>query len=336
MEGSRRRDPSRVAPIAAVPKLVVSIVNMNNREHVLACLRSVAAADAEVVVLDNASDDGSVGAIRGRYPDVRVIAQPFRAGFSANHNVVLRATSSEYVLVLNEDTEVAAGAIERLVAYLDVNPRVAAAGPLIRDDFGCRQGSAWRLTTIPVQLLWALTLGRRGAVVSRGTTPRRVEAVSASATLYRRSAFETAGMFDEAYFLYGEEADLGKRLERLGFETHYVPTAEILHHGQASTGHMPERQINEFWRSFDIYLARYHSRRSARVIRWLTGSAYALAVGAAAVGSRLPERVRPAGAQTWTPRVYRLHVRNAFRGNRSPGLRELAEDWNHAHRVSST
>ena len=322
-------------PGDAVSKVVISIVNTNAREHLLACLESLGNTDAEIVVLDNASDDGSVDAVRKRFPQARVIAQPFRAGFGANHNAVLRSTSSEYALVLNEDTQVRSGTVEHLVGYLDANPKVAVAGPLIRDFAGHEQGSAWQLMTIPVQLTWALTLGRKGAVASHGEKPKRVDAVAAGATLYRRRALEEAGLFDEAYFMFGEEADLARRLKRIGLETHYVPTAEILHHGQQTTAHVPERQINEFWRSLDIYLARYHSPFSARVLRWLTGLGYALAVIAAGVGTRLPSRLRPVAAGSWNPRVYRLHVRNAFLGNRDPGLRELAEDWNRSHGTRS-
>jgi N-acetylglucosaminyl-diphospho-decaprenol L-rhamnosyltransferase len=314
--------------------LTVSIVNTNGREFLLACLESLSGTDGEIVVLDNASEDGSAEAVRERYPHVHVIAQPFRAGFGANHNTVIRATRGRYVLVLNEDTEVPEGTIERLVEYLDANPKVAVAGPLIRGFDGRQQGSAWRLMTIPVQLLWALSLGQFGAVVSRGSTPKRVGAVAAGATLYRRQALEEAGLFDEGYFMFNEEADLARRLERLGYEMHYVPGAELLHHGQESTARVPERQINEVWRSLDLYLGRYHSPLEARVLRGLTGLGYALAVVAAGVGDRLPPRLRPAAASSWNPGVYRLHARNAFRGIRSPGMRELAEDWNRAHRPS--
>jgi len=318
--------------------LVVSIVNMNGRVHTLACLASLAedAADAEIVVLDNASDDGSVDAIRKSFPTVRMIEQAFRSGFGANHNAILRATKSRYVLMLNPDTRVPAGTIERLVRYMESRPNVAVVGPLIRGFDGRQQGSAWRLMSIPVQLVWALTLGQRGAVVSRGTKPRRVDAVTAAAALYRREALEMTGAFDESYFMFSEEADLARRLRALGFETHYVPAAEIFHEGQQSTAHVPEHQINEVWRSLDIYLARYHSPASARVLRWLTGLGYALAFLVAEVALRLPVRLRPGGADSWTPHVYRLHVRNAFRGNRDPGLRELADGWNRAHHRSPT
>ena len=96
-----------------MPDLSVSIVNTNSRELLLACLDSLAGTDAEIVVLDNASEDGSAEAVRDRFPEVRVIAQPYRAGFGANHNTVIRATTGRYVYVLNEDTTAGDWGFER-------------------------------------------------------------------------------------------------------------------------------------------------------------------------------------------------------------------------------
>jgi GT2 family glycosyltransferase len=229
---------------------------------------------------------------------------------------------------------VPAGTVERLAAYLDVHPNVAVAGPLIRGFDGRQQGSAWRLMTVPVQLLWALTLGRRGAVVSRAAEPRSVGAVAAGAAMYRRQALEEVGLFDEAYFMFGEEGDLAQRWRQRHLERHYVPDVELFHAGQQSTAHLPERQINEVWRSLDLYLSRYHSPAAARVLRWLTGLGYGLALIVARIVLRLPARLRPAEAETWNPGIYRLHVRNAFRGTRSPGMSDLAEEWNRLHGVA--
>ena len=99
-----------------MPDLNVSIVNTGSRELLLACLASLAGTAAEIVVLDNASEDGSVAAVRERFPDVRVIAQRQRAGFGANHNTVIRATAGRYVYVLNEDTTAEDWGFEALTA----------------------------------------------------------------------------------------------------------------------------------------------------------------------------------------------------------------------------
>lgn len=311
--------------------VTVSIVHASRPELTLACLESLQRdshrrSTVEVVVLDNAAADGLAASVRHHFPGVRIIEQTHRAGFGANQNSIVRATSSRYVFVLNPDTTVPAGTIDVLVAYLDEQPQVAVAGPLLRGFDGRHQGSAWRLMSVPVQLTWALTLGQFGAVVSRGSRARRVGAVSASAMLVRREALAAAGGFDEQYFMFSEEADLARRLERLGFERHYVPHVEVLHHGQASTSSFPERQVNEIWRSLDLYLWRYHPPRAARILRWLTGLGYALAVLPAAARDAIRREERGSS------RGYRLQVRNAFRGVRDPGLRELAEEWNRSHR----
>jgi GT2 family glycosyltransferase len=318
--------------------VTVSIVHASKPELTLECLESLhqdrdRRCSVEIVVLDNDADDDLPRSVARRFNSVRVIEQAWRTGFGANHNTVIRATESLYVFVLNPDTSVPVGTIDRLVEYLETHPTVAVVGPLIRGFDGVQQGSAWRLMTIPVQLLWALSLGRFGAVVSRGTAPRRVGAVSGSAMLVRRRAFEDAGFFDDAYFMFGEEADLGQRLRRLGLETHYLPSAEVLHHGQQSTTHVPERQINEVWRSMDVYLARYHSPFQACILRWLTGLGYGLAFVAAEVGKRLPRPLRPLAASTWNPNAYAFQVRNAFRAIRDPGMRELSEEWNRTRRA---
>jgi hypothetical protein len=315
--------------------VTVSIVHASRPELTLDCLASLHAdsgrrCSVEILVLDNASGDGLELAIADQFPEVRVIDQHHRAGFGANQNRIIRSTNSRYVFVLNPDTRVPPGTVDGLVDYLDLHPEVGVVGPLVRGFDGVQQGSAWRLVSIPVQLVWALTLGKRGAVVSRGSRAKRVGAVAGSAMLLRRAAFERAGLFDEAYFMFSEEAELARRYEQLGLERHYLPTVEVLHLGQGSTAHVTERQINEFWRSFELYLSRYHTPIGARLLRWLTGLGYTFALGAARLAGFLPARLAPAGLTSWNPLAYRLHVRNAYRGARDPGLRELADDWNHA------
>jgi GT2 family glycosyltransferase len=319
--------------------VTVSIVHASRPDLTLDCVESLRADHArrsslDIVVLDNAAEDGLATRLREHHPEVLVIPQPWRAGFSANQNTIIRGTESRYVFVLNPDTRVPPGTIDVLVDYLDSHPEVAVAGPLIRGFDGVQQGSAWRFVSIPVQAVWALTLGRLGAVVSRGNTPRPVDAVSASAMLVRRIALESVGLFDESYFMFGEEAELARRLDGLGLMRHYVPQVEVQHYGQVSTASVPERQVNETWHSFDIYLARYHSASGARVIRGLTGLGYALATVAAEVGTRLPSRLRRSIATSWDPRLYRLHVRDAFRGTREPNVSQLAEEWNRSRGVA--
>ena len=298
----------------------VSIVNTNNRDLLLACLHSLqqsVARDVEVVVLDNASEDGSAEAVRDRFPDVRVIAQAHRAGFGANHNTVIRATTGRYVYVLNDDTTSDDWGFAGLTAYLDANPRVAALGPRIVYPDGRHQDSAWRFPTPFVAALGLLSVGKLGVKQSWGAEARRVDWVMGAALLLRRAALDEVGLFDEGFFLYSEEVDLCARLRGAGWDVHYLPEVTVVHHESQYSAGIPERRINEMWRSRHRYWRKHHSPTGARVAALATGAQYALRAAAA------PLVRNDTGIG---PRM-RLHARDSWRVD-GPGLRELAEEWN--------
>ena len=252
-------DPSPV--IQTMTDVTISIVHASGPELTLECIQSLEADRArrctvEIVVLDNASGDFFAHRVRQRFPDVRLIDQAWRSGFGANQNEIIRSTESRYVFVLNPDTQVPGGTVDGLVDYLDTHPTVGVVGPLIRGFDGIQQGSAWRLVSVPVQLAWALTIGRLGAVVAPRHEPRRVGAVSACAMLVRREALEAVGLFDEAYFMFNEEADLARRLDRVGLECHY--TFEV--RGTASRSEIDSR------------CARAAGQRGLELVRPLPGA----------------------------------------------------------------
>jgi GT2 family glycosyltransferase len=306
-----------------VPDLSVSIVNTNSRALLLACLESLTGADAEIVVLDNASEDGSADAVRERFPAVRLIAQEHRAGFGANHNTVIRATTGRYVYVLNEDTTARDWGFEALTAYLDDHPRVAALGPKLVYPDGRLQDSAWRFPTPLVSTVSLATLGRLGVTQSRGDEPRAVDWVMGAAVVLRREALDEIGLFDESFFLYSEEVDLQARLHRAGWDVHYFPAVSVVHHESQFSADIPERRINEMWRSRHRYWQKHHSGAGARIAALATGAQYATRAALSSISRRDPAL----GARM------RLHARDAWRVT-GPGLRELADDWN--GRVGST
>jgi N-acetylglucosaminyl-diphospho-decaprenol L-rhamnosyltransferase len=294
--------------------LSVSIVNTNSRELLLACLETLRGPNAEIVVLDNASEDESAAAVRGRFPEVRVLAQDFRAGFGANHNTVIRATEGRYLYVLNEDTTADDWAFERIVAYLDAHPRVAALGPRLVYPDGRLQDSAWRFPTPLVSALGLLTVGKLGVKQSGGDAPHAVDWVMGAALVLRREALDEVGLFDEKFFLYSEEVDLQFRLRQAGWDVHYFPAATVVHHESQFSADIPERRINEMWRSRHRYWHKHHSGAGARVAALATGAQYALRAAAAPLARRNPRRML-------------LHARDSW-GVRGPGLRELADEWN--------
>ena len=294
--------------------LSVSIVNTGSRKLLLACLETLPLGDAEVVVLDNASEDGSAAAVRERFPDVRVIAQPFRAGFGANHNTVIRATTGRYVYVLNEDTTARDWAFDRIVDHLDANPRVAALGPQLVYPDGRVQDSAWRFPSPLVSTLGLLTAGKVGVKQSRGAGARPVDWVMGAALVLRREALDQVGLFDEDFFLYSEEVDLQLRLREAGWDVHYFPAATVVHHESQFSAEIPERRINEMWRSRHRYWRKHHGAVGARIAALATGGQYALRAAVAPLAHRSSRRML-------------LHARDSWRVS-GPGLRELADEWN--------
>jgi N-acetylglucosaminyl-diphospho-decaprenol L-rhamnosyltransferase len=315
------------------PGLTVSIVNTNNRDVLLACLASLEAdrprwrADVEVIVLDNASEDGSAEAVRERFPGVRVIAQDFRAGFGANHNAVIRASRGRYVYVLNDDTTAVDWGVDRMLAYLDERPRVGALGPRLVYPDGRLQASAWRFPTPGAAALGALTLGRAAIVQSHGEEPRPVDWAMAAALLVRRSVLDVVGLFDEGFFIYSEETDLCRRIHDAGYDVHWLPDVTVVHHVGHTTRRVPERRINEMWRSRHRYWRKHHSAPAARAAALLTGWQYGVRAAVAAGLLRLPEGRRPLPVRSTDPAEFALNLRDAWRV-RGPGLRELAEEWN--------
>jgi N-acetylglucosaminyl-diphospho-decaprenol L-rhamnosyltransferase len=314
-----------------IPDVTVSVVNHNGRETLLPLLASVeresAGLEVETVVLDNASEDGAVPALRERFPAVRVVEQRFRAGFGANHNRVLAATTGRYLLLLSHDAELAPGSLRRLVALLDTTPRAAAAAPRLRYPDGRAQSSAWRFPSPTASVLGLLTLDRVGTVQSRGDRPHPVDWAMGAALLLRRAALDEVGPFDEDFFMYSEETDLCRRLAHAGWETWFVPDAVVVHHESTLRTNAPAERIAEEWRSRHYYWRKHHSRAGARVAAVSTGARYAARAGIAAAVRRL----RPGRYDSDFPARMRRHALAAWRGPRGDGLRELADAWNTNH-----
>jgi N-acetylglucosaminyl-diphospho-decaprenol L-rhamnosyltransferase len=294
--------------------VTVSIVNHESREQVLAALEALAAAPPaarlEVIVVDNASGDGSVEAIRAAFGDVEVIARETRAGFGANHNLALARAQGRHVLFLNDDAQVRPGAVDALAAHLDAHPEAAVAAPTIVDEAGRRQDSLWPTPTPAMDVRTALRLGRGPTAAGGGN----IGWAMGCALMVRRDAALALGGFDEGYFMYSEEVDLCVRLAREGGAVHWVPEAEVVHAGQGTTGDSPERAV-EMARSRRRYQKRHYSPAGRAAARLALAAQFAL----------LALQARLRGRQ-WRP--FWLQALGAWRDPRHPGLRERAEAFN--------
>jgi N-acetylglucosaminyl-diphospho-decaprenol L-rhamnosyltransferase len=298
------------------------VVNTNGREWLMDCLAAIdrthpPGVSYEVLVLDNASEDGSAEAVRSGYPAARLIALDRRTGKAENDSHLLRESRGEMCLLLNEDTELREGATRALLDALEGDPRAAAAGAQLLTSAGEPTPCAWRLPNAGWALAGALFLHDSYAVQSRGDSVRRVGWVQSSAMLVRREAAEQIDWFDPAFFVYSDETDFCKRLRDAGWRILFVPDAQAVHHDQLSTdAEAMRRRVVEFHRGRDLYF-RKHRMPVARAL-WRLCWTWAYLVRAAAA------MVLPGHS----PRRYLAHARQQLNPGHGEGLREIAEEYN--------
>lgn len=249
------------------------IVNYNAGDALTAAVASLVAdtaVDWDVVVVDNASVDGSADALERAFPFVRVIRSAVNVGFGRGVNQGMAATTAPLVLLLNPDSVLRVGATATLAAALDAMPACAIVGPRILDLDGREQGSArgdpdmltglFGRTSALRRLLPSSSLSQRNVVTAGmppGQTSRDVDWLSGACMLVRRSAFEAVGGFDERYFLYWEDADLCRRLRQAGHTIRYVPGAEAVHQVGRSSDTAKAASIRAFHESAYLYYATH-------------------------------------------------------------------------------
>jgi N-acetylglucosaminyl-diphospho-decaprenol L-rhamnosyltransferase len=227
------------------PELSVVVVSYNTRGLLRQCLASIPVSDAiEILVVDNASADGSADMVVEEFPRAVVIRAPRNLGFAAANNVALARSRGAAVMLLNPDAVLTPGALDLLVGYLREHSEVGIVGPTLRYPDGRFQSSGFEFPSVLSELRqsrsvdWLLCkLGSRRAVPSPETTAIEVDWVDGACLLVRREVIETVGPLDEQFFLYGEEVDWCYRARRAHWHVVAVRAATVVHHqGQSSKG----------------------------------------------------------------------------------------------------
>jgi len=257
----------------------ILIVSFNTAHELVACLESIercaAAIPHEIIVVDNASSDGSVASVRTRFPAVRVVSNQENLGFPKANNQALPLVRGEYLLFLNPDSELQPDTLERMLAQLAGFPERAAVGPRVRkrEEFISRT-CARRLPTLWTELcdlLWLDRIFPRSRILAwkyypgwDGTTDRDVECLLGAAMLCRTDQVRALGGFDESVPLYLDDMDLCKRLGELG-QLRYVSGAVVLHHYSVSTKKQPSPLIRRLGLQATYqYFVKHRGRAYAR------------------------------------------------------------------------
>lgn len=226
-------------------KLSIILVSWNTRDLLADCLTSVYAYPPqdvfEVLVVDNASSDGSAAMVKAQFPQVRLIESEKNVGFAQGNNLAVPLCQGEYVLLLNPDTVVKPEALQELVRFMDAHPEAGAAGSRLLNPDESLQPSCHPAPTLSREL-WRLfhldVLRPYGAYhMSKWDMgqPREVDVIQGASFMLRKTALDKIGFLDGRYFMYSEEVDLCYRLQKAGWKLFYVPASRVIHYGGQST-----------------------------------------------------------------------------------------------------
>ncbi len=261
--------------------VAVLIVNWNTRALLRECLQSVvdASVPVEVIVADNASQDGSTEMVTQDFPAVRLLALTENVGFvrGSNHAFAEADSAAPYVLLLNPDAALCPGALQTLTDWMDAHPDAGACGPLLLNPDDTVQPSWTRFPTLVSELTGRHDRRFRAARLPRLSVDAlralpealRVDWVSGACILLRRAALDQlgGGLFDPALEMYSEETDLLYRLDQAGWPTSFVPSASVVHHSGQSSRQDSERAVRLLYRSKLLFFRKHYGPARAGLLR---------------------------------------------------------------------
>ena len=265
--------------------LGIVIVNWNTRDLLRDCLRSIAASEGgvtlRVVVVDNASSDDSAAMVRDEFPDVTLIASSTNDGFSMANNKGLRALDfgqsgedvPRYALVLNPDTVLPPRALREMIDYMDADDTIGVAGPRLELldgslDLACRRSfptpevSFYRMVGLSRLFPHSRRFGRYNLTYVAPDVELEVDSVVGAFMMVRCEAMQRVGLFDESFWMYGEDLDWAYRIKQAGWKVMYNPRVTVLHVKRAASRQSP-RAKREFYRAMLIFYRKHYRATTA-------------------------------------------------------------------------
>ena len=259
----------------AAPDVSIIVTNYNTRDLLRACFASMEGRLGrpwlEVILVDNASADGSAEMTREEFPDVRVFVQERNEGFAHANNRGIRASRGRHVLILNSDTEIVDDALERMRDHMDAHPDIGALGARLLNTDGtvqlsCRSFPSYRTVLFHRYSLMTRLFPRNRYSAEYLMTDTNhdetmdVDWVSGACMMVRRETMDAVGLLDEGFFMYAEDVDWCYRMKQAGWRVCYLPQAEVRHHIGRSTRNVPYRMTYERHRSMWRFYRKHYSR----------------------------------------------------------------------------
>lgn len=255
----------------------IIVVSYNTKNLLRACLLSVVQQADEVIVVDNASTDGSGELVKKEFPSVNLIANKENKGFAAATNIGLKPARGRYLLLLNSDTEVPAGAIEQVTRFMDEHPYIGVTGAKLmlpdgRMDPACHRGfpTPWAALTYFIGLEKVFSHSRIFGQYHQGykmlEQPHEIDSPSGAFYLVRREVIDSVGFLDEDYFMYAEDLDWSYRIKQAGWKIFYYPKVTVLHKKKQSGRDSDDpslRRITEtyFYDTMKLFYKKHYQHR---------------------------------------------------------------------------
>lgn len=276
-----------------MPDVSIIIVNWNTRQLLADCINDIKSythdLTYEIIVVDNASSDGSQEMVRTTFPDVHLIANTENVGFARANNQAIRGSRGRYVLLLNSDAFVRDQTIAQTVAFMDAHPDAGMVGCKLRYADGRLQPSCTTFPTLFTELLIATQLERlfpksRLFGTYRMTywnfnDIRKVDVIMGAYMLVRATAIEQLGMLDESYFMYSEEVDWCYRFKQNGWKVYFYPYVEAIHLWGGSSKPVRVEMLIQLYLSRVAFFRRYYGTTSANLLKLIVGFSCLLRIG---------------------------------------------------------
>jgi N-acetylglucosaminyl-diphospho-decaprenol L-rhamnosyltransferase len=257
------------------PDVTISIISANNLGLLLPCLHSVFdnkhSITLEVYLVDNASMDGSASAVAATFPQVRVIRNQARQGFSTNNNLVLNRGLGRYLMLLNDDTLVLDDALDQIVEFMDEHPQVGAVGSFLLNADSSFQPAFSRIPHPFIEAIWPATNWSYRSS-RQATEPFEVDSVCGAAMMVRRQVVEQVGGLDVAFDpIYSEEVDWCYRIKQAGWQIYALPQARIVHFGSQTMSHIVPRMYELLLSHKTLFFRKHRGPLAASVYKLTLG-----------------------------------------------------------------
>lgn len=262
----------------------IIIVNFNTKQLTLDCISSILKSKTkyhyEIILVDNASSDGSVEAIHSEFPEVSVIANKQNVGFSKANNQGMKVASGRYILLLNSDTVIEPNTLEIMIRFMDSNPRVGASGCklILPDgslDDACKRGFPTPLASFYYAFGFSKLFPNHPKYNQYKLTHldpdeiHEVDCLVGAFMMVRREVIEQIGGLDEEFFMYGEDIDWCYRIKQAGWKIVYYPKTTVIHYKGASSRRKPFKIIYEFHRAMVLFHRKHYAQKYSFIVNGL-------------------------------------------------------------------